>query len=211
MVRCTNAPRVAQRGVVELGGGDALGDGLGELGGDLVHVGQAVGECHRELAFARAFGHARADRFGQRELAPEVVGLDGADAEVGADGGDPVGLAQSGASGPAVGELRLLVGQGEVLALVLLGLDPADLVAAGLVVEQRDDQAADGGEPIVGQRVAAAGGQQPSLAGVEHDAVVLGAVADAGHELAGAHQHLCEAFDPVGVDLAAGVGRELEV
>ena len=48
--------------------------------------------------------------------------------EVGADGGDPVGLAQAGAGRPAVGELRLLVGERELLALVLLGLDAADLV-----------------------------------------------------------------------------------
>ena len=39
-------------------------------------------------------------------------------------------VAQAGAGGPAVGELRLLVGEREVLALVLLGLDAADLVRA---------------------------------------------------------------------------------
>jgi hypothetical protein len=60
---------VAQRGVVEIRGGDALRDGLGELGGNVVHVGQAVGECDRELAFARALGDARADRLREGELA----------------------------------------------------------------------------------------------------------------------------------------------
>jgi len=37
---------VAQGAVVQVGAGDALGDGLGEVGRDLVHVGEAV--CHRD-------------------------------------------------------------------------------------------------------------------------------------------------------------------
>ena len=37
---------VPQRLVVQVGAGDALGDGLGEVGRDLVHVGEAV--CHRD-------------------------------------------------------------------------------------------------------------------------------------------------------------------
>ena len=119
---------------------------------------------------AGPFGDAGADRLGQRELAAQVVGLDGADAEVGADGGDPVALAQAGAGGPAVGELRLLVGEREVLALVLLGLDAADLVRA----RARGRAAARSGcGPAAGRRaasvVAGAGGEQPALAGVEHD------------------------------------------
>jgi hypothetical protein len=60
---------VAQRGVVQVAGRDPLGDGIGERGGDVVHVGQAVGERDRELAFAGALRHARADRLGKRELA----------------------------------------------------------------------------------------------------------------------------------------------
>jgi len=96
---------VALRGVVQVAAGDPLCDRLGERGCDLVHVGQTVGQRDRELAFAGPFGDARADRFGQGELAAQVVGLDRADAEVGADGGDPVGVAQAGAGGPAVGEL----------------------------------------------------------------------------------------------------------
>jgi hypothetical protein len=31
--------KIAQGGVVEFGGRDALGDGVGELGGDVMHVG----------------------------------------------------------------------------------------------------------------------------------------------------------------------------
>ena len=53
---------VAQGGVVQFAGRDPLGDGLGELGGDVVHVGQPVGERDGELAFGGAFGDAGADR-----------------------------------------------------------------------------------------------------------------------------------------------------
>jgi hypothetical protein len=37
---------VPERLVVQVGAGDALGDGLGEVGRELVHVGEAV--CHRD-------------------------------------------------------------------------------------------------------------------------------------------------------------------
>ena len=122
----------------------------------------------------------------ERELAAEVVRLLGGDAEVGADGGDAVVLAQAGACGPAVAELLLLVCECEVLALVLLRLDAADLVRAGFVVEQQHDQAAHGREALetvgAGELVAGLGGEQPSLAGVEDRVrlVGVGAVADAG-------------------------------
>ena len=118
---------------------------------------------------------------------------------------------------PAVSELFLLVGEGEVFALVLLGLDAADLIDGGRVVEQQDDQAADRREALeavaAGELVAGFGGEQPSLAGVEYDERPgwVGAVADAGHELAGAAEHAGEALDAVAGDLAALVGCELEV
>ena len=139
------------------------------------------------------------------------MGLDGADAEVGADGGDPVGLAQAGAGGPAVGELGLLVGEREVLALVLLGLDAADLVARRLVVEQQHEQAAHRRQAVGGEGVAEARGQQSALAGVEDDLLAGGPVADAGDELAHGHQHAGEPLDPLLGDLAARVGGELDV
>ena len=100
---------VAQRLVVQVGAGDPLGDRLGELRGELVHVGEPVGHRHRDLLAGRAFGDAGADRLGERELAAEVVRALGRDAEVGADGGDPVGLRQPGAGLPAVAQLLLLV------------------------------------------------------------------------------------------------------
>ena len=100
---------VAQRLVVQVAGGDPLGDRLGELRGDLVHVGELVGHRDRDLLAARSFGDAGADRLGEGELAAEVVRPLRGDAEVGADGGDPVGLAQAGAGLPAVVELLLLV------------------------------------------------------------------------------------------------------
>jgi hypothetical protein len=137
------------------------------------------------------------------------VRLDRADAEVGADGSDPVGFGQAGARGPAVGELRLLVGQRELLALVLLGLDPADLVGGRLVADQQHDRA----QPVGRQPLAGARGQQSALAGVEGHprGVVRGAVADAGHQLAHGHQHAGEPLDALRGDLAAGIGRQLEV
>ena len=78
------------------------------------------------------------------------------------------------------------------------------LVLAGLVVEQQDDQAGDGGEALelrgAGELVAGAGGEQPALAGAQHDACLVGAglVADARHQLAGAHQHGGERADRLG-------------
>ena len=45
---------VAQGGVVQVAGRDPLGDGLGELGRDVVHVGEPVGQRDRELALGRA-------------------------------------------------------------------------------------------------------------------------------------------------------------
>ena len=100
---------VLQRLVVQVGAGDPLRDRLGELRGDLVHVGEAVGHRHRDLLAGRALGDAGADRIGERELAAQVVGALGRDPEVGADGGDPVGLRQPGAGLPAVAQLLLLV------------------------------------------------------------------------------------------------------
>ena len=158
-----------------------------------------------------------ADRVGEGELAAQAVSLAGADAEVGADDGHPVGVGQSGAGLPAVAELLLLVAQGERLARVLLRLDAADLVLAGLVVEQQDDQARDRGEALevrgAGEFVAGAGGQQPALAGVQHDPrlVAVGPVADARHELAGAREHRGERADRVGRDVAPLVGGQFDV
>ena len=134
---------VLERLVVQIVGRDPLRDGLGELGCDLVHVGEAVGHRHRQLLTGWALGDACADLVGERELPAEVVRALGADPEVGADGGDPVVLAQSGARRPAVAELLLLVDEAELLALVGLRLDAADLVGARFVVEQQHDQAAD--------------------------------------------------------------------
>src|SRR3954454_3527117 len=88
------------------------------------------------VVFSGAFGDACAYGVGEGELAAQVVGLACADAEVGADGDDPVGVAQAGAGGPAVAELLLLVGEREVLALILLGLGPAHLIRCRRVVEQ---------------------------------------------------------------------------
>ena len=63
-----------------------------------------------------------------------------------------------GARRPAVAELVLLVDEAELLALVGLGLDAADLVGARLVVEQQHDQTPDGVqglEPVAaGERLA---------------------------------------------------------
>ena len=100
---------VAQRLVVQVAGGDPLGDRLGELRGGLVHVGKLVGHRDRDLLARGSFGDTGADLLWQGELAAQVVRPLGGDAEVGADGDDPVGLAQPGASLPAVLELLLLV------------------------------------------------------------------------------------------------------
>ena len=100
---------VAQRLVVQVAGGDPLRDRLGELRCDLVHVGELVGHRHRDLVAGRPLGDTSADLLWQGELAAKVVRPLRGDAKVGADGGDPVGLAQAGASLPAVLELLLLV------------------------------------------------------------------------------------------------------
>ena len=100
---------VAQRLVVQVAGGDPLGDRLGELRGELVHVGELVGHRHRDLLAGRALGDTGADLLWQGELAAKVVRPLRGDAEVGADGGDPVCFAQAGASLPAVLQLLLLV------------------------------------------------------------------------------------------------------
>ena len=208
---------VADGAVVQVGGGDAARDRRGQLWGDGVHVGELVGHRDGDLSAGGAVGDALADRVGQRELAAQVVGLAGGDAEVGADGGDAVVVGEAGARVPAVSELFLLVGERQVLALVLLGLDAADLVRVRRVVEQQDDQAADRCEAFVavaaGELVAGLGGEQSPLAGVEDDERLggVGAVADAGHELAGAAEHAGEALDAVAGDLATLVGCKLEV
>ena len=75
------------------------------------------------------------------------MGALGGDAEVGADGEDALVLEQAGAGVPAVGELLLLVDEGELFALVGLGLDAPDLVGGGLVVEQQDDEVRTGARP----------------------------------------------------------------
>ena len=135
---------VLQRLVVQVGAGDPLRDGLGELRGDLVHVGEPVGHRHRDLLAGRALGDAGADLLGERELAAEVVRALGRDAEVGADGGDPVGL-RAARRGPPSSRANCSCWStsDRALALVGLGLDAADLVRARLVVEQQHDQAAD--------------------------------------------------------------------
>ena len=101
-----------------------------------MHVGEAVGHRHRDLLAGRALSDTGADRIGERELAAEVVRALGRDAEVGTDGGDPVGLRQAGARVPAVAQLVLLVDERQALALIGLRLDAADLIGVRLVVEQ---------------------------------------------------------------------------
>ena len=60
---------VAGGAVVQVGAGDSLGDGLGQRGRDVVHVGEAVGHRDRQLRSGGVFGDAFADRFGEGELA----------------------------------------------------------------------------------------------------------------------------------------------
>ena len=182
-----------------------------------MHVGEAVCHRHRQLLAARALGDAGADRVRQGELAAQVVGLAGRDAEVGAHGGDPVGLREAGAGLPAVAQLLLLVGEAEVLARVVdLRLDPSDLVRGGLVVEQQHDQALhrlQALEPVAaGELVAGPGGEQPALAVVER----TGAAGLARWPMQGTscpvrHQHRGEPFDSLFGDVAARVGGELEL
>jgi len=158
-------------------------------GGGVVHVGEPVGEGDRQLLAGGALGDAGADLIGEGQLPAQVVRPSGADPEVGADRGDAVVLAQSGAGLPAVAQLLLLVGEGELLALVGLRLDPADLIRARLVVEQQHDQAANrlqGLESFAADElVAGFRGEIPALPVVEQDrAVGVWAVADAGDQLA---------------------------
>jgi hypothetical protein len=126
--------------------------------------------------------------------------------------------AQAGWRGPASGrELLLLVSQRERLAGVLMGLGAAELVLAGLVVEQEHDEGPDRGDAVesrrAGERVAGTGGEQAPLAGAQDDLRLVGVrpVADARHQLAGAGEHRGEPPDRLRVDVAAAVGRELEV
>ena len=56
---------VPQRTVVQVGAGDPLGDCLGEVGCELVHVGESVGHRDRELLAGGPFGDAFADRRGE--------------------------------------------------------------------------------------------------------------------------------------------------
>jgi hypothetical protein len=84
------------------------------------------------------------------------------------------------------------------------------------VWEQQHDQASDRFEALeafaAAQLVAAAGGQQPPLPCVQdHRSGPRGSVADAGYELSTAHQHRGKSLDPVVGDVAAGVGRQLDL
>jgi hypothetical protein len=209
---------VAQRLVVQVAGADPLGHCLGELRGELVHVGGLVGHRHRDLLAGRPLGDTSADLLWQGELAAKVVRPLRRDAEVGAHGGDPVGLAQASASLPAVLELLLLVCERELFALLAVGLDPANLLFRRGVVEEEHDQAAHGrGEAFhvlaAGEAVACLGGEVAALAVVEqHPRLVrVGAPADAGHELAARAEHLREPVNALLADLAARVGGELDV
>ena len=121
---------VTQRLVVQVAAGHARGDRSGELRGDLVHVGELVGQRHGEPVVGGALGDAFADRFREGELAAQVMRALGADAEVGADSGDPVVVVEHRAGLPAVGELALLVDERELLVRLGLRLDAADDDAA---------------------------------------------------------------------------------
>jgi len=79
-----------------------LGDRLGEPRGDL----EPVGNRHRDLLAGGPLGDADADLLGEGELAAEVVRPLGRDAEIGADGGDPVRPMESGAGLPAAANCR---------------------------------------------------------------------------------------------------------
>ena len=164
--------QVLERLVVELGAGDPLGHRLGQLRGDLVHVRELVGHRRRQLLADGPLGYPGADPVGQRELAAEVVGLLGADPQVGAHRRDPVLVVQPGAGQPAVGELVLLIHDGQRFPRVVGDrLDAPDLVRARLVVEQQHDQAVDGLEALVafgaGELVASLRGQVAALALVD--------------------------------------------
>jgi hypothetical protein len=95
-------------------------------------------------------------------------------------------------------------------------LDAADLIGARLVIEEQNDQALDRRQVFValhaGELRARDRREQAPLAVVDHGPGVapVGSVADARHELAGAHQHAGEALNPFAGDLAARVRGELE-
>jgi hypothetical protein len=84
------------------------------------------------------------------------------------------------------------------------------------VVEQQHDQALHRGEALVAVGTCELGArlcrEQAPLPVVDHGSGLarVGSVADARHELAGAHQHAGEALDSLAGDLAARVRRELE-
>jgi hypothetical protein len=89
-----------------------------------------------------------------------------------------------------------------LFALVGLRLDAADLVGAGLVVEQHHDQADDWVQALVsiaaGEFVAGVRGEVAALAVVdEHGPVGARAVADAWDQLAGAAEHRGEPLYPL--------------
>ena len=126
---------VLERLVVQVAGGDPLRDRVGQLRCDLVHVGEAVGHRDGDLLAGRALGDAGPDLRGESELAAKVVRPLGGDAEVGADGGDPVGLAgmRRGAAQQDRRNCSCWVDEAELLALVGLRLDAADLIRARCV------------------------------------------------------------------------------
>jgi hypothetical protein len=99
---------VAERFVMQLAGRDPLGDGLGQVRCDRMHVGEAVGQRDRQLLTGWPLGDACADLVGERQLAAEIVRAFGADSEVSADGGDPALPTQAAMGVPLVVELLLV-------------------------------------------------------------------------------------------------------
>ena len=71
---------VPQRLVVQVAAADPLGDRLGEVGCDLVHVGETVCHRDRQLLADRSLGDALADRLGEGQLTAQVVRPFGRDA-----------------------------------------------------------------------------------------------------------------------------------
>jgi hypothetical protein len=191
------------------------GDGLGELRGDIVHVGEAVRHAYRQLVAGGPLGEPLANRLREGELAAEAVSLAGGDAEVGRRGRRSGRCREASADLPAVAELVLLVAQAERLSGVLVGLDAADLVLAGLVVEEQDDEARDGGEALevraAGEFVAGAGGQQAALARVDDHAIFGRPASDAGRQLPGGREHVGESVDCFSIDRLSVIGREHEL
>jgi hypothetical protein len=95
-------------------------------------------------------------------------------------------------------------------------LDAADLICAGLPIEEQDDQALDRRQAFValgpGELGACLGREQSPLSVVDHGRGLCGvrSVADARHELTGAAQHSRESLDPLAGDLSPRVRRQLE-